>query len=162
MFRFNVFTGTLDAIGNSTSTNFEILTAGQVFSANTSYAVRWGIESDGENQNQIYSADYNSATANNFWVIGLALSATDVLAGQNINVYSFGTYSLGSEDVPFLTSDAGKSIWLTSGGTFSTTAPDGINEADEKIGIVINTTQIWLNNQLMGVGSSNSGVQPED
>lgn len=163
MFRLNVFTGTLDIVGESSNTVFNSLIAGQSFSANTSYAVRWGIESNGENPDRVYAADYNSITTNNYWAIGIALSTTNTVVGENINVYSFGIYTLGSEDVPFLTSDTGNPVWLTSGGTFSTSAPDGMGDVDEKIGIVINTTQIWINNQLMGVGGSTSeNQQPND
>ena len=75
----------------------------------------------------------------------------------NINVYSFGTYTLGSSDTPFMASDVGNPVWLTADGAFSTTAPSLDTEADEKIGIVMSTSQIWINDQLMGIGGGGGG-----
>ena len=40
----------------------------------TSYAVRWGIEANGETPDEVYAADYDAATLNNYWAIGIALS----------------------------------------------------------------------------------------
>ncbi len=157
----NYLTGELQLVNAvpipSANTIFNILVAGQSFSANTSYAVRWGIEANGENPTQVYVADYNATTLNDFWVIGMALSTTAVTVGQNINVYSFGPYILGSADTPFTTSDVGNPVWLATNGTFTTVAPASDTFADEKIGIVMSPTQIWIDEQLMGIGSGGGG-----
>lgn len=159
----NYFTGELqlvNASGGSSSNAgyiFNVLVAGQSFAANTSYAVRWGIEANGENPTQVYAADYDAATLNDFWVIGMALSATAVAPGGNINVYSFGPYILGSADTPFMASDVGNPVWLASNGTFTTVAPASDTLADEKIGIVMSPTQIWIDEQLMGIGGGGGG-----
>lgn len=157
----NYLTGELQLVNAvpipSANTIFNILVAGQSFSANTSYAVRWGIEANGENPTQVYVADYNATILNDFWVIGMALSTTAVTIGQNINVYSFGPYILGSADIPFMTSDVGNPVWLATNGTFTTVAPASDTFADEKIGIVMSPIQIWIDEQLMGIGSGGGG-----
>lgn len=157
----NYLTGELQLVNAvpipSANTIFNILVAGQSFSANTSYAVRWGIEANGENPTQVYVADYNATILNDFWVIGMALSTTAVTVGQNINVYSFGPYILGSADTLFTTSDVGNPVWLATNGTFTTVAPASDTFADEKIGIVMSPTQIWIDEQLMGIGSGGGG-----
>lgn len=143
--------------GSSATSIANVLVAGQAFNANQSYAVRWGIEANGETPDEVYAADYDAATLNNYWAIGIALSPTAVIPGGNINVYSFGTYTLGSSDTPFMASDVGNPVWLTADGAFSTTAPSLDTEADEKIGIVMSTSQIWINDQLMGIGGGGGG-----
>jgi hypothetical protein len=150
----NMFWGTL-ASAPTISNNF---VAGETFSANTSYIVRWAMNSLSETTNEIFKADYDETSSDDFWAIGIAFSSTTMTAGQNINVYSFGAYTLGSNDTPFSTGDIGKPVWLTSAGAFSTTPPTGSNEADFKIGIVISTTKIWLDGQMMGIGNSSGGV----
>ena len=143
--------------GGSATSIANVLIAGQAFSANTSYAVRWGIEANGETPDRVYAADYDAATLNNYWAIGIALSPTSVSPGGNISVYSFGTYTLGSSDTPFMASDIGNPVWLAANGAFSTTAPDFDTLADEKIGIVMSLNQIWINDQLMGIGGGGGG-----
>lgn len=144
--------------GNGSATSIaNVLVAGQAFNANTSYIVRWGIEANGETIDEVYAADYDAATLNNFWAIGIALSPTAVIPGGNINVYSFGTYTLGSADTPFMASDVGNPLWLATNGTFTTVAPASDTFADEKIGIVMSITQVWINDQLMGIGGGGGG-----
>lgn len=158
----NPFDGNLQLVnagGSGTPAGyiFNSLVAGQSYNANTSYAVRWGIEANGENPTQVYEADYDATTLNNFWVIGIAQSVTAVTQGQNINVYSFGPYTLASSDTPFSGSDVGNPVWLATNGTFTTVAPASDNFADEKIGIVTSPTQIWIDEQLMGIGGGGGG-----
>lgn len=155
----NYFTGELQLVNSNSSAGyiFNSLIAGEAYNANTSYAVRWGIEANGENPSQVYEADYDATTLNNFWVIGMAQSSTAVAPGGNINVYSFGPYTLASSDTPFLASDVGNPVWLATNGTFTTVAPASDNFADEKIGIVTSPTQIWIDEQLMGIGGGGGG-----
>ena len=93
--------------------------AGQSFSANTSYVVRWGMNALSETTNRVYAADYDTSSYDEFWALGIAMSTSGVTAGQNIKVYSFGTYTLGSSDTPFSTANIGAPVWLTSAGAFS-------------------------------------------
>ncbi len=132
--------------------------AGQSFSANTSYVVRWGMNALSETTNRVYAADYDTSSYDEFWALGIAMSTSGVTAGQNIQVYSFGTYTLGSSDTPFNTVNIGAPVWLTSAGAFSVTAPTGTSEADLKIGIIMSTTSIWLDGQVTGIGNANGGV----
>jgi len=145
---------------NSCPAISNVFTAGENFAANTSFIVRWGMNALSESTDEIYKADYSTVSYDEFWGIGIALSPVTVLAGQNITVYSFGGYTLGSSDTPFSTGQIGNPVWLTSGGAFSTTAPTGGSEADMKIGIVMSTTQIWVDGQMMGVGGASSGGGP--
>jgi hypothetical protein len=131
--------------------------AGQSFPANTSYIVRWGMNSLSETADMVYAADYNTSSYDEFWAIGIASSPSSVSIGEPIEVCTLGMYTLASSDTPFNTSDIGNPIWLTTGGAFSTTPPAVDNEADFKLGIVINTSTIWVDYQMMGVGGSNGG-----
>lgn len=161
MSRIRASSGSSGGSSTTATAIANILVAGQAFAANTSYIVRWGIEENSEAPNEVYAADYNSASIDEFWAIGIALSSVAVSPGGNISVYSFGTYTLGSSDTPFNPSDIGKPVWLTSAGAFSIIPPSGSTQADEKIGIVMSTTQIWINDQLMGVGGG-GGEPTED
>ena len=139
---------------SSISNNF---VAGEAFAANKSFVVRWAMNSLSETADEIFKADYDASVNDDFWVIGIAFSPTAISAGQNITVYSFGAYTLGSGDTPFSSSDIGKPVWLTNTGNFSVIVPIGTSEADFKVGIVMSTTQIWLDGQMMSVGNTTGG-----
>lgn len=145
------------ASGSTASTIENTLVAGESFSANTSCVVRWGMNSLSETSNRVYAADYDTSSEDEFWIVGIGSSTSSVASGEPITVYSFGIYTLASSDMPFLSSDIGNPVWLTANGAFSAVVPVGNNEANLKIGIVMNLTQIWLNDQMMGVGNSNTG-----
>jgi hypothetical protein len=142
---------------SSTPAISNVFTAGENFAANTSFIVRWAMNVLSETTDTVYKADYSTVSYDEFWGIGIAFSTTAVTAGQNITVYSFGSYTLGSNDTPFSTSNTGDPVWLTTAGAFSVVAPSGSSEADLKIGIVMSTTQIWIDGQMMGIGSSTGG-----
>ena len=112
------------------------LVAGQAFSANTTYAVRWGLVANGETSGRIYAADITTASYDLFYVIGMAQSGTAVSAGQNITVTSIGSLNLASGDTAFGTGTDGKPVFLTATGTFSLTAPSTAGQAVTRIGIV--------------------------
>jgi len=130
------------------------LVAGQSFSANTSYLVRWGMHSLSETASDVYAADDGVVSFDEFWAIGIALSPTAVTSGDSIPVQSYGIFTLGSSDTPFSSSDVGNPVWLTTAGAFSTTAPTGVSTAAFKIGIVMSTTQIWVDSQMMGTNNT--------
>jgi hypothetical protein len=123
--------------------------AGETMAANTSFAVRFAL--NGETASELYKADQDATTTNNFFAIGFALAASSTSAGSPIMVSMGGIHTLGSADTPFNTSDLGLPVWLTAAGAFSTTAPTTANYAAYQLGIVISTTQILVKTQLMGI-----------
>lgn len=127
-------------------------TAGQTFSANTSYLVRMGIANDGGTyQNRVYAADDgegsgNAATIQNFWVIGVANGGAGVTAGNPISVTMLGTYTLASSDTGFSAATNGQSVWLSTAGSMTLTPNSTSGAATVKVGIV----------QTTGSGASSS------
>jgi len=118
------------------------LVAGQSFSANTSYAVRWGLPANSETATRVYAADITTTSYNLAYVIGMIVSTSSVSAGQNVTVTTIGTHTLGSSDTNFNTNDQGTPVFLTASGTFSVTAPSTAGQAVTRIGIVSSTTTI--------------------
>ncbi len=112
------------------------LVAGQSFSANTSYAVRWGITANSETSTRVYAADITTSSHDLMYVIGMASSGTAVSAGQNITVTTAGSFALSSSDSAFGATTDGLAVFLTASGTFSTTAPSSSGQAVTRIGIV--------------------------
>jgi hypothetical protein len=112
------------------------LTAGQSFNANTSYAVRWGLTSNGESSARIYVADITTSSFDLMYVIGMASSGTSVTAGQTITVTTMGSFSLSSSDTAFGASTDGLAVFLTASGGFSVTPPGSAGQAVTRIGIV--------------------------
>lgn len=112
------------------------LVAGQTFTANTSYAVRWGLTANGETANRVYAADITTSSFDLFYVIGMASSAAGAVAGGNITVTTLGSFNLGSSDTAFASSTDGAPVFLTASGTFSVTAPTTSGQALTRIGMV--------------------------
>lgn len=131
--------GTAASVAATPATK-RILIAGQSFTANTSYLVRFGLTANSETAGRIYAADITTSSFDLFWVIGIASSTTAVSSGGNITVTTLGSYTLASADTAFISTDPGKPVWLTALGTFSTTAPGSSGNAVAKVGIVTSTT----------------------
>lgn len=127
------------------------LVAGEAYAATTTFCVRWAIDSLAETAGRVYKADYDAATTDKFWAIGLASAAGAVSAGGNIGVTMLGEYTLAASDTPFSAGAVGKAVWLTASGAFSTTAPSAAGQADFKIGVVQATNKIWVNGQMTAV-----------
>jgi len=127
--------------------NMEI--AGESFAANTSFLVRFAIT--GETAGRVYKADYDTTSADKFWIIGVAFSAAGVSAGGSISVVSLGEYSLGSSDTAFSAGDIGKPIFLTASGAFSTTAPSSSLQAVMKAGMVKTTSKMFIMPDMQGI-----------
>jgi hypothetical protein len=126
------------------------MVAGESFAANTSFLVR--IARTGETATRVYKADNNATSADNFYVIGIALATSAVAAGQNINVILFGAHTLGSLDAAFSATDVGKPVYLTTSGGFSVTAPTAANTAVVRIGMIEATNKLLvMPMQLNGV-----------
>jgi hypothetical protein len=122
-------------------------------SANTTYALRYGIPANSETAGDFYVADWNTASFELFWVIGLFSSSTTTATGSTITVTSKGSYTLGSSDTNFGSNDQGKPVWLGSSGAYvpnSTFSPSS-GDANEKIGVVTSATTIWVDAQFLGV-----------
>lgn len=142
--------GSAGAVQNSPQVK-KTLVAGEAFAANTSFLVRWAIDSLGETADRVYKADKDASTTDKFLCVGIAHSTSAVSAGQNIDVVILGSHTLGSSDTAFGAGDVGKALWLTTAGAFSVTAPSAANEADFRIGIVEATSKIWVDKQMMGI-----------
>jgi hypothetical protein len=112
------------------------LVAGQTFTANTSYAVRWGLTANSETANRVYAADITTSSFDLFYVIGMASSGTTVNAGGTITVTGFGSFNLSSADTAFGANTDGAPVFLTASGTFSLTAPSTSGQAVTRLGIV--------------------------
>jgi hypothetical protein len=126
------------------------MVAGESFAANTSFLVR--IARTGETTTRVYKADNNATSADNFYVIGIALATSAVAAGGNINVILFGSHTLGSSDAAFSATDVGKPVYLTTSGGFSVTAPTAANTAVVRIGMIEATNRLLvMPMQLNGV-----------
>lgn len=134
--------GTINSNSVTTNSLITSFVAGQSFSANTSYAVRWGLFSNGEIPGRIYAADIDTSLFDLFYVIGMAQSTSPVSPGGSINVTRFGSFTLGSSDTPLSTSSQGEPVFLTASGTFSSTPPSVAGQAVTRIGVLITTTTI--------------------
>lgn len=125
------------------------MVAGESFAADTSFLVR--MARTGETAGRVYKADYDASSNDNFYAIGIARSVSAVSAGQNIDVVILGAHTLGTGDTAFAAGDVGKAVFLTASGAFSVTAPNSVNQAVYRIGIVENTNLIFVQPQLIGV-----------
>jgi hypothetical protein len=122
-------------------------------SANTTYALRYGIPANSETAGDFYLADWNTASFDLFWVIGLYSSTSTTATGASITITSKGSYTLASGDTTFGSSDQGKPAWLGASGAFtpnSTFSPSS-GDANEKLGIVTSASTIYVDCQMMGV-----------
>lgn len=115
--------------------------AGQSFSANTTYAVRYGLSSQGETAGRVYAADTATSVFDSFWAIGFIQTTGAVTAGQTVSVISSGSLTLKSGDTNFGGTDNGKPAFLQAGGVnASITPPSASTTAVLKVGIVQSTT----------------------
>ena len=126
------------------------MVAGEAMAANTSFLVR--MAKNGETAGRIYKADNDATSADNFYVVGIALATSAVSAGDSVNVVMFGSHTLGSNDSAFAGADLGKPVYLTAAGAFSITPPSAANTAVVRVGMVENTTAVLvMPAQVVGV-----------
>lgn len=124
--------------------------AGESFASQTSFAVRMAL--NGETAGRVYKADQDASATDKFYVIGMAQSVAGTTAGQSIPVTILGEMALGTSDgTPFAGTDIGKAVFLTSAGAFSLTAPSTANNAVVRVGIVQETTKIFVQPHTVGV-----------
>ena len=144
--------------GNLVETNGQmtaIYSGAATLTANTTYALRWGLPANSmETAGHLYLADWSTAASFDlFWIVGLYNSTSSTTAGTSINVTTRGSFTLGSLDTAFGTADQGKPVWLGSSGTFTpnSTFNPSSGDANEKIGVATGATTIWIAPQMMGV-----------
>lgn len=128
------------------------LVAGQAFSANTTYLVRWAL--NGETAGRVYAADKDASAANKYMAFGIFNSTTGISAGQTINVVTLGSITLGSSDTAFLAANVGLELFVGSAGAIilGSALAGTTNEAAVCVGVVQNTNQIWFSGpQLRGI-----------
>jgi hypothetical protein len=122
-------------------------------SANTTYAMRWGIPANSETAGKLYLADWNTASYDLFWSAGLYNSTSTTTTGTTITITTTGSFTLGSSDTTFGTGDQGKPVWLVGSGSYaanSTFSPTS-GDANTKLGIVTGASTIFVDVQAMGV-----------
>jgi len=145
--------GTVASVANAPQ-GYKVMVAGQTFTANTSYAVRKAINAKGETTGQIYAADKDATTYNQYACIGIALSTTTVNAGGNIPVWLWGDYNMGSSDTAWASGDIGKEIFVGSSGAIirGQDLAGSANEAAFCIGVIEDTGKLWIDfKQLRGI-----------
>lgn len=132
--------GTAASVQSSPAVSFSGI-AGQAFSANSTYAVRFGLPSNSETAGSLYAADITTSSFDLFWVVGFIQTTAAVSIGGTVTVVQVGSLTLKSADTIFGVNDPGKPIFLQSGGlNATTTAPSTAGQAVAKIGIVTSTT----------------------
>jgi hypothetical protein len=125
-------------------------------SANTTYALRWGVNANGgETSNKLYLADWNTASYDLFWVVGLYNSASTTTTGSTITITTKGSFTLGSSDSGFAVStDQGRPVYLGSSGAilaYSGFSPAS-GDANEKVAILTaSSSTLYVDCEMMGV-----------
>lgn len=124
--------------------------AGDTFSNDTSFLVRWAIF--GETAGRVYLAQIDASVADNFYVVGFVKPPTTPAApGDSVVLYTSGLYTLASGDTPFASTDVGRPVFLDANGAFTMTAPTAPDMAVVRVGIVKDVTEIDLQMQVMGI-----------
>jgi hypothetical protein len=146
--------GTAAAVSYSPSVKTSAQYGGAAtLSANTTYVMRWGIPANSETAGRLYVADWNTISYDLFWVVGLYNSTSTTTTGTTITIVTTGSFTLGSSDTTFGSTDQGKPAWLGSSGAYianSSFSPSS-GDANVKLGIVTGSTTIWVAPQVMGV-----------
>jgi hypothetical protein len=121
----------------------EQMTAGESFTANTSFLVRMAL--NGETAGRVYKADKAAGAAgaetNTIYVVGLAQNRTGsaITAGNPIPVVKWGNAELQSSDSDFTaTQDEGLPVYLGDAGAFSLAVSSTTDDAIVKVGVVRN------------------------
>lgn len=128
------------------------LVAGEFFTANTSFLVRWAVS--GETAGQIYKADKTVTFLSKYMAIGIASSTADTSAGSLIDVVILGEHTLGTNNIIFSTSDVGKELFVGSSGAIilGSELENTVNEAQFCVGVVQTTNKVWIDaKQLRGI-----------
>lgn len=120
------------------------LIAGQSFSANTTYAVRWGQPANGETAGRLYAADKNAASQSNFNCVGVIQPTGAISAGGSVNLIKEGGITQVANDTAFGSNDVGTEAFVGSSGVIiaKSALSGSTNEAAFVVGIIQTTTSI--------------------
>jgi hypothetical protein len=141
--------GLITAASNGSTASTNISTSeisGQALSATTLVALRYELASDSGTVGQMWLADNNAGTNDNFYVIGLAYPPGSVSPGGAVTVVEAGLINVPSHG--FTT---GAPLYLGSSGACTSTAPSTSGLAIVRVGIVKDANNIWVDPQVMGV-----------
>jgi hypothetical protein len=119
-------------------------------SANTTYAMRWGMPDNSETAGELYLADWNTTTRDYFWVVGL-YSGISVSTGATITIVTKGSFT--SSDLSFSSTNQGRPVFLGASGavtSYSAFSPASL-DATMKLGMVQSASVIWVDIALMGI-----------
>ncbi len=120
--------------------------AGQALSASTLVALRYELSTDSGTPGQMWLADDNASSVDNFNVIGLAYPGSSVSPGGAVLVIEEGLLNVPSHGFT-----VGTSIYLGSSGAITNTAPSTSGLAIVKVGQVKDANNIWVCPQVIGV-----------
>lgn len=120
---------------------------GDTFAQDTTFAVRFA--RDGETAGRLYKADNDASSADNFYVVGLVVAGNNLSAGDSISLKTTGT--LPTPDYNWNSADLGKPVFLGTGGQLTITPPSADNTAIVRVGVVQNTTSIFVQPQVVGI-----------
>jgi hypothetical protein len=120
--------------------------SGQILVSTTLVAMRYAQASDvGYTAGQVWLADNNYTTYNNFCVIGLAYPAATVIVGGAVQVTEEGLINVPSHGFT-----PGTSIYLGSSGAVTGTAPVAAGTAIVKLGQVKDANNIYVDIEIIG------------
>ena len=120
--------------------------SGQSLSATTLVALRYELASDSGTVGQMWLADNDTSSHDNFYVIGLAYPSGAVSPGGAVTVVEAGLINVPSHG--FTT---GAPLYLGSSGACTSTAPTSSGLAIVRVGVVKDANNIWVDPQVMGV-----------
>jgi hypothetical protein len=121
--------------------------------ANTTYALRWGMPSNSETAGKLYLADWNTASFDLFWAVGLYNNTSSTSTGTSITITTQGSFTLGTSDMAFGSSDQGRPVYLGSAGAivpYSSFSPSS-GDANMKLGEAQTSTILYIQISMMGV-----------
>lgn len=115
------------------------------------FAVRMARDSEAGGGYKVKKADNNASADDNFYVIGLALSTTNVAVDSPVNITTMGECYIGDLASLFTAGDIGKPVFLGTSGNLTMTAPTDPNTAVVRIGIVMDQSTIFVQPQVVGI-----------
>jgi hypothetical protein len=133
--------------GSTSATSISsIEVSAQALSASTLYALRYEMASDSGTPGQMYKADNDTTSNDNFYVIGLAYPGSSVSIGGNVTVVEFGLINVPSHGFT-----VGAPLYLGSSGALTSTAPSASLTAVVRVGMVKDANNIFVDTATIGV-----------
>lgn len=135
---------------NGTRPNTFLATAGESFSVNKTYFVRYGVR-NGETMGRVYKATKLDPDTKSFYVIGCIQTDNIISAGDKVLVIEAGEVILRSNDTNLSNGTDGGPIFLGDAGSFTSDTPE--------VGLAPNTRhQAVLLGEIKVVGGSSTGT----